>query len=233
MTAVPAEQFTRELREIGGARYHDSHPFHQRMNAGSATPAELRLWVANRHYYQKSIPRKDAALLAQCPDRDVRRLWVRRVLEHDGHGDDPGGIERWVRLAEGMQVGRDELDSERSLLPGVRFAVDAYVRFVATRPWVEGVASSLTELFAPALMAERLAAFERHYRWIDREALAYFRARLEQAPRDCGEALAIVVERCRTRAEQEAALDALRFKCDVLSAQLDALEHAVARGGLS
>jgi pyrroloquinoline-quinone synthase len=231
MTAWSSEEFTRRLREIGGVRYHDSHPFHRRMNAGRSTREELRLWVANRFYYQQNIPLKDAALLARCPERSVRRLWIRRILDHDGHGDDPGGIEKWLRLAEGMQVAREELEEERSLLPGVRFAVDAYVRFVATRPWIEGVASSLTELFAPALMAERLRAFETHYGWIDRGALEYFRARLEQAPRDCGEALGLVLERCRTREQQELALDALRFKCDVLTAQLDALELHVAIGG--
>jgi pyrroloquinoline-quinone synthase len=215
--------FTAELRAVGREAYHDRHPFHRRMNDGRLGREELRTWVANRFYYQRCLPRKDAILLSRCPDREVRRVWVQRILDHDGHGDDPGGIERWLRLGEAVQLSRDELDRGARLLPAVRFAVDAYVEFVATRPWIEGVASSLTELFAPRLMAERLAAFERHYPWIDAAGLAYFRERLVQAPRDADHGLSLVLERCRTRPEQERAVAALRFKCEVLTAMLDAV----------
>jgi pyrroloquinoline-quinone synthase len=223
--AWSADEFTAQLRAVGAEAYHDRHPFHQRMNAGALARDELRAWVANRFYYQQCIPLKDAALLSRCPDRRVRRVWVRRILDHDGHGEDPGGIEKWLRLGEAVGLARDVLEEERMLLPGVRFAVDAYVRFVQTRPWIEGVASSLTELFAPTLMQARLAAFERHYPWIDRAGLAYFRSRLRQAPRDSDEALGIVLETCTERAHQERAVAALRFKCEVLTAQLDALQH--------
>jgi pyrroloquinoline-quinone synthase len=171
----------------------------------------------------------DAYLLARCPVRAVRRHWVQRILDHDGRGDDPGGIEQWLRLGEAVGLDRADLEAERLLLPGVRHAVDAYVHFVRDRPWVEGVAASLTELFAPPLLAGRLAALEKHYPWIDPAGLAYFRARLTQAPRDSDHGLTTVLAHCHTHAEQERAVAALRFKCDLLWAQLDALyQHCVA-----
>ncbi len=219
------EEFTEQLRQIGRQHYHDKHPFHRLMNEGRLNPEQLRLWVANRFYYQKNIPIKDALLLARCPLREVRRRWVQRILDHDGTGDDPGGIEKWLRLGEAVGLGRDDLEEGRRLLPGVRFAVDAYVNLVATRPWIEGVASSLTELFAPPLMTERLAAFEKHYTWIDPRALDYFRSRPSLAKRDSEHGLSLVLEHCRSREEQERAVAALRFKCDVLCAQLDALYY--------
>jgi pyrroloquinoline-quinone synthase len=190
--------------------------------------------VANRFYYQKNIPIKDALLLARCPLREVRRRWVQRILDHDGWGDDPGGIEKWLRLGEATGLSREDLEGERFLLPGVRFAVDAYVHFVASRSWLEGVASSLTELFAPPLMTERLAAFEKHYTWIDRGALEYFRSRPPLAKRDSEHGLELVLTHCQSREEQECAVAALRFKCDLLCAQLDALYyHCVVCGGAS
>jgi pyrroloquinoline-quinone synthase len=207
-------------------RYHDQHPFHRRMNEGQLGRRQLQGWVANRFYYQANIPRKDAAILANCPDREVRRRWVRRILDHDGTADGEGGIEAWLRLGEAVGLRREEVRDERHVVPGVRFAVDAYVTFARTRPWVEAVASSLTELFAPDLMAERLAAFECHYTWIDPQGLAYFRARLTQAPRDSEHALEVVTKHCRTPAEQAAAVAALAFKCDVLWAMLDAIDRA-------
>ena len=151
------EEFTEELRQVGRRRYHDRHPFHIRMNSGQLTRDELQCWVANRYYYQKSIPVKDALLISRCPERDVRRHWVQRIVDHDGTATEPGGIEKWLRLGEGIGLSRNELEQERLLLPAVRFAVDAYVNFVAVRPWVEAVASSLTELFAPELMNQRSA----------------------------------------------------------------------------
>jgi pyrroloquinoline-quinone synthase len=219
------ESFVEALR-AHSRRYHDQHPFHVRMNAGGLSRRQLQGWVANRFYYQVNIPRKDAAILANCPDVDVRRRWIRRIVDHDGTGPGEGGIEAWLRLGEAVGLAREELLEQRRLVPGVRFAVDAYVTFARTRPWVEAVASSLTELFAPDLMAERLAAFERHYPWIDRDGLAYFRARLHQAPRDAGHALEVVTERCRSAEERAGAVAALSFKCDVLWSMLDSIDRA-------
>lgn len=219
------DELTSHLREVGEQKYHDKHPFHELMNEGRLSREQLQLWVANRFYYQKNIPKKDALLLARCPRREVRRVWIQRIFDHDGFGDDPGGIEKWLRLGEGLGLTRDQMEGEHLLLPATRFAVDAYVNFVATRPWIEGVASSLTELFAPALMKKRLAAFETHYDWVDPEALAYFRARPPLATRDSEHALSLVFAECRTRERQQAAVDALRFKCDLLWAQLDALYY--------
>jgi pyrroloquinoline-quinone synthase len=207
-------------------RYHDSHPFHRAMNAGTLNRAQIQGWVANRYCYQEAIPRKDAAILSNCPDREVRRRWIRRITDHDGVGNEAGGIEAWLRLGEAVGLGRAEVASQRPVVPGVRFAVDAYVTFARTRPWVEAVASSLTELFAPDLMAERLAAFERYYPWIDPAGLAYFRSRLTQAPRDSEHALEVVTEYCRTPDQQAAAVAALSFKCDVLWAIMDAIDGA-------
>jgi pyrroloquinoline-quinone synthase len=226
MQSWSAGEFTEQLRKVGAERYHDKHPFHRLMNEGRLERAQLRLWVANRFYYQKNIPIKDALLLSRCPLREVRRRWVQRIHDHDGTESEPGGIEKWLRLGEATGLSRQDIESDRLLLPGVRFAVDAYVNFVATHPWIEGVASSLTELFAPTLMTTRLAAFEQHYRWIDPAALAYLRSRPPLATRDSEHGLSLVLEHCRTRAEQERAVAALRFKCDVLSAQLDAIYDA-------
>jgi pyrroloquinoline-quinone synthase len=218
------EEFIARLR-AQGARYHDQHPFHRRMDAGALTRDELRRWVANRFYYQECIPRKDAAILANCPEIDVRRAWVQRIIDHDGTAAGEGGIEAWLRLGEALGVARAELLSERQVLPAVRYAVDAYVDFARRKPWIESVASSLTELFGPAAIRVRLEALERHYPWIDPAGLEYFRARLVQAPRDAQYALDVCVERCRTRPQQDAAVAALRFKTEVLWAQLDAIER--------
>ncbi len=207
-------------------RYHSQHAFHERMNEGRLSRWQIQGWIANRFYYQENIPRKDAAILANCPDREVRRRWIRRIHDHDGTAEGEGGIEAWLRLGEAAGLAREELLDERHVVPGVRFAVDAYVNFARTRPWVEAVASSLTELFAPDLMAERLAAFERFYTWIDPDGLAYFRNRLTQAPRDSEHALEVVTEHCRTPEEQARAVAALSFKNDVLWSMLDAIATA-------
>jgi pyrroloquinoline-quinone synthase len=208
--------------------YHDQHPFHIRMNEGRLSRRQIRGWVANRFYYQQNIPRKDAAILANCPDVEVRRRWVRRIVDHDGTASGEGGIEAWLHLGEAVGLTREEVADGRHLVPGVRFAVDAYVNFARTKPWVEAVASSLTELFAPDLMAERLAAFERHYTWIDSGGLAYFRARLHQAPRDSEHALEVVTEHCRSAQDRASAVAALSFKCDVLWSVMDAIDRAYA-----
>ena len=207
-------------------RYHAAHPFHVRMNAGELSRSQIEGWVANRFAYQEAIPIKDAAILSNCPDVAVRRRWIRRITDHDGTADSVGGIEAWVRLGEACGVPRTEMLDHRHVVPGVRFAVDAYVTFARTKPWVTAVASSLTELFAPDLMATRLAAFEKYYTWIDPEGLQYFRNRLFQAPRDSEHALEVVLEHCHTDAEQQAAFDALAFKNDVLWSMMDAIDLA-------
>ena len=206
--------------------YHSLHPFHIRMNEGTLTPDQIRGWVANRFYYQENIPIKDAAILSNCPDTTVRRRWIRRIIDHDGIEGTEGGIEAWLRLGEACGLTRAEILDHRHLVPGVRFACDAYVTFARTQPWTIAVASSLTELFAPDLMAERLAAFEKYYTWIEPDGLEYFRNRLHQAPRDSEHALEVVTEHCRTPESADAAEAALSFKCDVLWSMMDAIEGA-------
>ena len=219
-----AEELVERLRGLG-ARYHNLHGFHVRMDAGELSREELQRWVANRFYYQRCIPLKDAAILSNCPEVEVRRVWIQRIIDHDGTSAGAGGTESWLRLGEALGVTRDELESERRVLPGVRYAVDAYVNFARRKPWIEAVASSLTELFGPGAIRVRLAALEAQYPWIDRAGLEYFRERLVQAPRDADYALRLVVERCVTREQQERAVAALRFKTEVLWAQLDAIER--------
>ena len=237
------ETFIEKLREIGARAYHDKHPFHLAMNEGQLSPEAVRGWVANRFYYQRNIPIKDAAILANCPVREVRRAWIHRILDHDCvmEGGAPGtprdqgpagarpstegGIEAWLQLGEACGISRNELLDNRHLLPGVRFAVDAYVNFARIQPWPIAIASSLTELFAPDLMTTRLAAFEKFYRWIDPRGLAYFRRRVTQARRDSDEALAITLKYCNAPELQREAVRALEFKCDVLWSMLDAIHH--------
>jgi pyrroloquinoline-quinone synthase len=219
-----SEELIERLR-AQGTRYHNLHPFHRKMDAGELTREELQRWVVNRFYYQKCIPLKDAAIMSNCPEVEVRRQWIQRIIDHDGTLEEGGGIESWLRLGEALGVSRDELESERRVLPGVRYAVDAYVNFARQKPWIEAVASSLTELFGPAAIRARLEALERHYSWIDPAGLEYFRTRLVKAPRDAGYALELVVARCRTPEQQDAAVAALRFKTEVLWAQLDVIER--------
>ena len=220
------ETFVEKLRAIGARAYHDKHPFHVAINEGHLSPEALRGWVANRFYYQRNIPLKDAAILSNCPVREVRRVWIHRIVDHDGNAENEGGIEAWLRLGEACGLPRDELMEDRHLRPGVRFAVDAYVNFACTQPWPVAIASSLTELFAPDLMKRRLAAFEKFYSWIDPRGLDYFRRRATQAQRDSNEALAITLEYCNTPELQREAVRALEFKCEVLWSMLDAIHHA-------
>jgi pyrroloquinoline-quinone synthase len=194
------------------------------MNAGTLSAAAIRGWVANRFYYQTRIPIKDAAILSNCPVREVRRAWLPRIVEHDGTQGEEGGIAAWLRLGEACGVPRDELLDDRHLLPGVRFAVDAYVDFARTKPWPVAVASSLTELFAPDLMARRLQAFQTHYTWVPAWGFDYFNRRLTQARRDSECALDFTLRYCSTPELQRQAVDALSFKCDVLWAVLDAID---------
>ena len=218
-------EFEARLRAQGAA-YHIHHPFQVAMSAGRLTPEQLRSWVANRFYYQIAIPRKDAAVLANCPDRAVRRAWVRRIHDHDGGLDGAGGeggIERWVGLGEAVGIARDDLWSLRGVLPGARFAVDAYVRFAETAPWQEAVAASLTELFAADIHRQRLATWPQHYPWVDARGLAYFQQRIAEAGRDVEHGLRLTLGHFTTRAGQERVLSILRFKLDILWALLDAL----------
>jgi pyrroloquinoline-quinone synthase len=220
--AWSAAEFEQRLRDKGRAS-HIPHPFNVMLNSGRAQPEQIRGWVANRFYYQVSIPIKDAAILSNCDDRAVRRNWVQRILDHDGYGDDPGGIESWLRLAEAVGLRRDEVESFSQLLPGVRFAVDAYVNFARRAPWPEAVCSSLTELFAPEIHKQRLAGWPEHYPWIDLSGLHYFQSRVSLARRDVEFGLAVTLERFKTRAQQERALEILQFKLDVLWQMNDAM----------
>jgi len=209
------------LRREGEARYHHRHPFHLRMNAGDLAPDELRRWMANRWYYQTRIPIKDALIVAKSEDPAFRRVWRRRIVDHDGEREGEGGLADWERLAVAAGLPAEELRSCRGVLPGVRFACDAYVTLVRESELVVAVASSLTELYAPELMSERLAAFETHYGFIDRAALAYFRGRVPRARRDGEEALAFVIEHARSREQQDACVAALVTKTEILWHLLD------------
>ena len=216
------EEFEARLRDKG-AGYHIRHPFNVMLNTGKASREQVRGWVANRFYYQIAIPVKDAAVLSNCPDREVRRAWVQRILDHDGSGDDPGGIEAWIRLGIAAGLAREEITDLRHVLPAIRFAVDAYVNFARRAPWQEAVCSSLTELFAPEIHKQRLAGWPEHYPWIESAGLQYFRNRVSQARRDVEQALALTLSHFATRAQQERALDILQFKLDILWAMNDAM----------
>ncbi|HVS27755.1 MAG TPA: pyrroloquinoline-quinone synthase PqqC [Burkholderiales bacterium] len=217
------EEFERQLRAKGD-RYHIYHPFQVAMNTGKLNRGQIQGWVYNRFYYQISIPLKDAAILSNCPDRDVRREWIQRIIDHDGTKGDEGGIEAWLRLGEAVGLKREDITSLKYVLPGVRFAVDAYINFARTRPWQEAVTSSLTELFAPEIHKNRLANWPQHYPWIDQEGYQYFRNRLAQARRDVEFALGFTLDHYQTREQQERALDILQFKLDVLWSMLDAMQ---------
>jgi pyrroloquinoline-quinone synthase len=222
-TLLSAEALEAALRAIGAERYHNRHPFHQLLHAGKLNRGQVQAWALNRYYYQRQIPIKDASLIARLPTADLRRAWRARLVDHDGDGTAPGGIERWLKLAEGVGLDRAYVESTVGILPTTRFAVDAYVHFVRDRSLLEAVASSLTELFSPGIIAERVEGMLKGYPFITMDTLAYFRPRLTQAPRDADFALAYVKAEAKTRDQQEAVLAALRFKCDVLWSQLDGL----------
>jgi pyrroloquinoline-quinone synthase len=218
-------EFEAQLRAKGGG-YHIHHPFNVRLNTGQASPEQVRGWIANRYYYQIAIPIKDANVMANCPDREVRREWVQRIIDHDGTANEPGGIEAWLRLGEAAGLQRSEIESLQHVKPGVRFAVDAYVRFARERPWQEAVCASLTELFAPKIHTERLAGWPEYYPWLNNEGLSYFRTRVGQARRDVEHGLAVTLRHFNTPALQARALDILQFKLDVLWTMLDAMAIA-------
>lgn len=214
------------LRKIGDERYHWNHPFHIAMKSGELTRAQVQAWALNRYYYQSQIPIKDATILARMDDPAMRRAWRQRIIDHDGERDGEGGIERWLRLTDGLGIDRAYVVSTEGILPATRFAVEAYAHFVRERSLLEAIASSLTEMFSPKIIADRVSGMLANYDFVSKETLAYFEKRLSQAPRDADFALAYVKREARRPEEQRAVLDALRFKCNMLWAQLDALEHA-------
>lgn len=230
--ALTPERLEEKLREIGATRYHNLHPFHRLLHGGELDKGQVQAWALNRFCYQAAIPRKDASLIGRCDDRELRREWVHRVTDHDGSGDDPGGIERWLVLTTGLGLDREYVISQRGALPATRFAVEAYVRFVREKTLLEAVASSLTELFAAGIHRERISGMLENYDFIGDDVMQYFKRRLNQAPRDAGFALDYVKANARTPEQQQGVLDALTFKTDVLWSQLDALYFAYVEPGL-
>jgi len=228
MQPLGPDEFVDALRGLSH-RYWGTHPFHQRMHAGELSQPELQVWAANRWYYQSAIPRKDAAIISNCPLPEVRRQWLPRIVYHDGTAPGEGGMERWLRLCEAVGLTRDEVLDERHVVPGARFAVDAYVGFARNRPWVEAVASGLTEMFSGHLMKARVADMLAQYDWIRPDDLAYFTNRIDAVAGEGQATLDLVVGHCHTRAEQDAAIAALSFKCDVLWSLLDAIDHAASK----
>lgn len=226
MTEIPrapfsTEEFVEWLRREGESRYHDRHRYHVLMHDGKLTQPQLQQWVLNRYYYQTRIPIKDAVILSKSEDPAFRRMWIHRILDHDGEGEHDGGLALWLRMAEGVGLDREEVASCRSVLPGVRFACDGYVELVRERSLLEAVASSLTEFFAPDLMSKRILAWERHYPWVAQDLLAYFRSRVPRARRDSEEALDFVIRHATTYALQERCVAALIRKTEILWHLLD------------
>jgi coenzyme PQQ biosynthesis protein C len=220
------EELEARLRTIGAERYHRLHPFHKLLHGGKCSKGQVQAWALNRYYYQAMIPIKDASLIARCDDPAIRREWRSRLIDHDGTAEGDGGIARWLRLTDGLGLAREDVVSLRGLLPATRFAVDAYVRFVRERSLLEAIASSLTELFSPVIISERVQGMLANYAFVTRDTLAYFDKRPPQAARDSDFALGYVKEHARTPEAQQAVLAALEFKCDVLWSMLDALYHA-------
>ena len=226
MNILTAEELEASLRDIGARRYHRLHPFHKLLHGGVCTKGQVQAWALNRYYYQAMIPIKDASLIARCEDQATRREWRSRLVDHDGSREGEGGIARWLKLTDGLGLDRDYVTSLRGLLPATRFAVDAYVHFVREKTLLEAIASSLTELFSPVIIGERMEGMLKNYDFVTTETLAYFSQRPSQAERDSRFALDYVKQHARTADTQAKVLAALEFKCDVLGAMLDALYHA-------
>jgi len=225
------ETLEARLRKIGEERYHDKHPFHDRLHGGHCSPDEVRAWVINRWAYQAAIPMKDAAFISRCTDPDMRRAWRSRIEDHDGGIDEGGGIRRWLKLAEAVGLDADYVASGQGVLPATRFAVEAYVRYVQTMPLLQAVASSLTELFAPKIHERRIEGLLEHYAFANTESLSYFKNRLDQAPRDVAFGLQWVLDHADTAEKEDMACAALIFKTEVLWAQLDAIWSAYVEPG--
>jgi len=228
---LPRDQFIAWLRREGESRYHDRHPCHVLMHEGKLTRRQLQEWVRNRYYYQTRIPIKDAIIVSKSEDPAFRRAWLRRIRDHDGDRDGEGGLELWLRLADGVGLDRDEVRGCSGVLPGVRFACDAYVELVRSRSLVEAVASSLTEFFAPDLLARRVLAWERHYSWVKPETLEYFRSRVPRARRDSEEAIEFVVTHATSHEAQERCVAALVRKTEILWHLLDCVHYAYVDSG--
>lgn len=218
---LPRAEFVERLRSEGRQRYHDAHRYHQLMHEGKLTREQLQQWVLNRYYYQTRIPIKDALILSKSEDPAFRRLWIHRLRDHDGDTEGEGGLSLWLRLAEGVGLDRQEVAGCGAVLPGVRFACDAYVEFVRHSSLLEAVASSLTEFFAPDIMSKRILAWERHYPWVSADMLGYFRARVTRARLDAEEAVDFVVRHASSPALQELCVAALIRKTEILWHLLD------------
>jgi len=219
------------LRDIGARRYHRLHPFHGLLHGGKCSKGQVQAWALNRYYYQAMIPIKDASLIARCEDSAVRREWRSRLVDHDGEREGDGGIARWVKLTDSLGLARDYVTSLRGLLPGTRFAVEAYVHFVREKTLLEAIASSLTEMFSPVIISERMAGMLANYPFVTRETLSYFDKRPPQAQRDAEFALNYVKVHAKTPEQQQAVLAALEFKCGVLWSMLDVLYYAYVSPG--
>ncbi len=226
MTLLSPAELEAALRDIGARRYHRLHPFHGMLHNGKCSKGQVQAWALNRYYYQAMIPIKDASLIARCDDSAIRREWRSRLVDHDGEHEGDGGIARWLKLTDGLGLDRDYVTSLRGLLPGTRFAVEAYVRFVREKTLLEAIASSLTELFSPVIIGERMAGMLANYDFISRETMSYFDKRPPQAKKDSDFALDYVKRHAQTPPDQQAVLAALEFKCSVLWSMLDALQHA-------
>ncbi len=220
------------LKQVGAKRYHNLHPFHALLHGGKLDRDQVAAWALNRYYYQATIPVKDATLLARLPNPALRRIWRQRIVDHDGEHDGDGGIACWLKLTESLGFSNTEVEAGDGILPATRFCVGAYVNFVRERPLLEAIASSLTEMFSPQIINQRVSGMLAGYSFVTRETLAYFDKRLAQAPRDADFAIAYVKTHARTAEEQQAVIKALEFKCDVLWAQLDALHHAYVSPGV-
>lgn len=222
------EEFENQLREKGRG-YHIYHPFHVLMYEGKLTKEQLQSWVANRFYYQIGIPQKDAAILSNCPDKEIRKEWIVRIIDHDGDGQAEGGIEAWIQLGKAVGLTRDDVTSLKMVSPGVRFAVDAYINFAKQRTWQESICSSLTELFAPHIHQQRISSWPEMYPWIDESGLSYFKKRLTEARRDVEHGLTVTLEHfSQSKEMQEKALNILQFKLDVLWVIADSIMLASA-----
>ncbi len=223
------EEFIAEIMRLNSF-YHIHHPFHKAMSQGKLNRAQIQGWVANRFYYQITIPRKDAAILSNSPDQDFRKRWIKRIIDHDGNEKTDGGIDAWLRLAEAVGLDRATIQNLSLVIPSVKFAVDSYFNFAKQAPWQEAVCSSLTELFAAEIHQQRLNTWPLHYPWVESEGLIYFQKRLAEIHTDVQHGLEITLHYFTTRAEQERALKIIRFKCDVLWAMCDAMEQQLGIG---
>ena len=225
-----AEELEATLRHIGATRYHSLHPFHKLLHGGKLNKGQVQAWALNRYYYQSTIPIKDAVVISRFRDRKTRVEWRHRITDHDGDEGSEGGIDRWIKLTEGLGLDTAYVESTEGILPATRFAVEAYVHFCREKTPLEAIASSLTELFAPTLHEERIAGMLQHYDFVNPEIMSYFRRRLMQAPRDANFALDYVIEHAKTAEQRAAVCNALIFKTNVLWVQLDALHHAYVEG---